>query len=280
LPTIANRGEIETVKGPRLRVGLQPNELPSFPWNPHRNLEESAIMQTSRRRRKRHFHYFRECQEVLDRRSSRAGFTLVELLVTMAVTVILILALAQAFAVVGEVVAEGRAAIEMAGSLRSVANRLQEDLSGLTVPARPWADEASGGGYLEILDGPSSDSDWNDDGVIDTDPTVSNTVYGDVDDVLAFTARSQGSPFVGERAYYDAAFNLITLPIQSHLAEIVWWIQFDDLPDNATGDGIHDPNEEAFTIYRRAMLIRPDLGQLWDKTYAVASELGLICGTI
>ncbi|MCL4206386.1 MAG: prepilin-type N-terminal cleavage/methylation domain-containing protein [Pirellulaceae bacterium] len=231
-------------------------------------------MQTSRRRRKWHRPYSRDVREVLPSRQPCAGFTLVELLVTMAVTVILILALAQAFAVVGEVVAEGRATIEMAGSLRSVANRLQEDLSGLTVPARPWADEASGGGYLEILDGPSGDSDWNDDGVTDTNPAVSNTVYGDVDDVLAFTARSQGSPFVGERAYFDAGGNLITLPMQSHLAEIVWWIQFEDLPNNATGDGIHDPNEESFTIYRRAMLIRPDLGQLWNKTYAIASELG------
>jgi prepilin-type N-terminal cleavage/methylation domain-containing protein len=268
---------ISPVKGSRLRVGLQPNQPLSFSWNPHRNLEESAIMQTSRRRRKRHFHYFRECQEVLHGRSPRAGFTLVELLVTMAVTVIMILALAQAFAVVGEVVAEGRAAIEMAGSLRSVANRLQEDFSGLTVPARPWADEASGGGYLEILDGPSSDCDWDDDGVNDTDPTISNTVYGDIDDVLAFTARSQGSPFVGERATYDAAYNIVaTLPIQSNLAEIVWWIQFEDFPDNATGDGIHDPNEEPFTIYRRAMLVRPDLGTLWTRTYAVASELGML----
>ncbi|MCH5377642.1 MAG: prepilin-type N-terminal cleavage/methylation domain-containing protein, partial [Planctomycetes bacterium] len=237
---------------------------------------------------------FRRLNSVCSRSAGRhhrpvhAGFTLVELLVAMAVTLILIFALAQAFALVGNVVAEGRAAIEMAGSLRTVANRLQQDLDGLTVQARPWADEAGGAGYLEIIDGPSSDSDWNGDGDSDDDGTVDivdasfdpagiNSTLGDLDDAVAFTSRSQGSPFVGERATLDALGNTTTVPIHSSLAEIVWWVQYEDLPDNATGNGVYDPGEP-FTIYRRAMLIRPDLGIVWDKTganaYANPGDLG------
>ncbi len=174
-------------------------------------------------------------------RRKRSAFTLVELLVAMAVTLILILALSQAFALVGQVVAEGRATIEMAGSLRGVAHRLQEDLDGLTVPVRPWTDPGSALGYFEVIDGPSTDMDWNDDGVLANDSDAVSTILGDIDDVLAFTARSKGSPFVGQ---------IDGVSIQSNLAEIVWWIQ------NASGN--YDP-EEPYTIYRRVLLIRPDL---------------------
>lgn len=195
------------------------------------------------------------------RPASREGFTLVELLVAMAVTLLLILALSQAFALVGDVVSKGRAAIEMSGTLRNAANRLQEDLDGLTVAARPWADERSGPGYLEIVDGPSHDSDWNDDNtwatrLADTDPALGDTTYGDIDDVIAFTSTSRGMPYVGEVA---------GVALQSTSAEIVWWIQYQDAPDNATGDGAYTYNAgEPFAIYRRAMLIRPDLGLVFD----------------
>ena len=185
-------------------------------------------------------------------RRDRAAFTLVELLVAMAVTLLLILALSQAFALVGRVVAEGRATIEMAGSVRGVAHRLQEDLDGLTVPVRPWTDAGAGGGYFEVIDGPSTDMDWNHDGVLANDPDAVSTILGDIDDVLAFTARSQGSPFVGQ---------IEGISQQSNLAEIVWWIQ------NDSGD---DDPEEPYTIYRRVLLIRPDLPPFFERTGANA----------
>lgn len=195
-------------------------------------------------------------------RRRAAGFTLVEMLVAMAVTLILIFALSQAFAIVGESVSQGRATLELTGSLRSVANQLQDDLSGLTVPARPWAEDTAGPGYLEIVEGPertrlpSTDGDWTADGVFDTDPTVSSTLFGDVDDILAFTTRNAATPFVGQ--YVDSSGNVQA--IQSSLAEVVWWIQYDDRypsdPDEANGA---QDEGEGFVMYRRVMLIRPDL---------------------
>ncbi len=204
----------------------------------------------------------------LARRRRRRGrqtraFTLVELLVTMVVTLILIGALAQAFAIVGESVARGRATIELAGSLRGVANQLQEDLQGLTVAARPWADDQAGQGYLQIVEGPqriglpSTDSDPNADGYMDLDPTLTNTTFGDLDDILAFTSRNAKTPFTGQIA--NAA---MIETIQSSLAEIVWWIQYDDQyedpSDPDTADGQLSEGE-GFVIYRRVLLIRPDL---------------------
>jgi len=221
------------------------------------------------------------------------------MLVAMAVTLILIGALSQAFAIVGQTVAQGRAAIELSGNLRSVANQLQEDLAGVTVAVRPWTEDRAGEGYLEIVEGTwdsqrlrsftynavnytvpwvSTDRDWNGDGVKETRQDAdgvggddvwqdadTNTVpdilesdlalatqthYGDIDDVLAFTTRSAATPFVGQ--YTDPTGAQQTA--QSPLAEVVWWIQYDDRNETGTREV-----EEPFIIYRRVMLVVPTI---------------------
>jgi len=221
------------------------------------------------------------------RRPRRDGFTLVELLVAMAVTLILIFALAQAFAIVGETVSEGRAAIEMAGTLRGVAHRLQDDLSGITVAVRPWADDASGQGYFELLDGLSTDKDPDGDNTVEIredrnsnstadwkeGPSVESlTEFGDIDDVLAFTARSDDTtPYVGE---------LNGQIIESTHAEIVWWIQL--VEDD--GNNWPDPGDY-YAVYRRVLLIRPDLANntlfsTISGSYTYRDDLGLLKGRL
>src|SRR6185295_6251929 len=59
--------------------------------------------------------------------SMRRAFTLVELLIAMALTLILVYAVAQFYAFVGESVRDGRAQIEMGGQLRAASQRLQDD---------------------------------------------------------------------------------------------------------------------------------------------------------
>ena len=193
------------------------------------------------------------------RRPRRGGFTLIELLIAMTVTLILIFALAQAFAVVGESVSKGRAAIEMSSNLRSVANRLQRELGGITVAVRPWTDDSAGQGYFEYVEGPLSsaffpttDKDWDGDLSNNTNPGTTDTTRGDIDDILAFTTRNAKSPFIGQRGV-----NVI----QSSVAEVIWWIQYEDLNNN----GIMDAGEKLL-IYRRALLVRPDQGALLDRT--------------
>ena len=201
------------------------------------------------------------------RRPRHGGFTLVELLIAMAVTLILIFALAQAFAIVGDTIATGRASIEMAGNLRTVAHRLQNDLQHATVSTRPWSDSGGGLGYFEILDGPSTDKVWrNPAGLYQTDPAVGDTMYGDVDDVIALTTRNTESPFYGTAYRTIAPYTWGTH--RSTLAEVVWWIQFRD----SNGDGVRNVGEP-FLVYRRVMMIRPDLVDLPIRQLSLATNV-------
>src|SRR5436190_17607394 len=81
------------------------------------------------------------------------GFTLVELLIAMTLTLLLVYAIAQFYAYVGETVRDGRAQIEMGGHLRSAANRLQKDFAELTVRVGGRIDVGSAQGYLELWEG-------------------------------------------------------------------------------------------------------------------------------
>jgi len=168
------------------------------------------------------------------RRAARpAGFTLVEMLVTIAVTLLLMLAIVNFFEFVGESARDGRAGIEMAGPLRGTAMRLQTDLDLVTVPLRPWPNPASGLGYFEYYEGSGYD-----------DTSAATNLNGDWDDLLMFTVRSAGEPFVGQ---------LGGSTITSYDAEVVWWVKWDDL----NGDGVMDPAERV--LRRRVLLVRPDL---------------------
>ena len=155
---------------------------------------------------------------------SPRGFTLIEMLVAVAVAMIMMLAIAQIFALLGTNMDKGRALIEMSGQLRNVTHRLQEDLDGLTCSTLPWTKADAGDGYFEYIEGNANDAG---------NPA---TMLGDFDDLLAFTARSKGKPFVGR---YNSGV------AESELAEIIWWV--------------HDDGSGVRTLNRRVLLIRPDL---------------------
>jgi hypothetical protein len=137
------------------------------------------------------------------------------MLIAMALTLILVYAIAQFYAIIGDAVKDGRGMIEMNQQLRAVTQRLQLDLNQITVPAVPWADEGGAAGYLEIREGPASDWDVNQNGRPDVDYDVFNSVdinglngpdwsepnvsnlLGDWDDWLGMTIRSGSLPFTG-----------------------------------------------------------------------------------
>lgn len=190
------------------------------------------------------------------------AFTLIEMLVATALTLMLVAALAQAFAIVGTGVSTNRAALEMAGQLRAVSLRLQDDLSGVTIPTLPWPDPADGLGYFEYVDGADHDGTryaW----------AIPNTNFGDADDILMFTARSNGANFLGSRSNGTGGVTTIESP----LAEVVWFTTLTDVNRNGT---LQPAEFEDYTLYRRTLLIRPDLGTVAtfpsSGTYSTTSQ--------
>ncbi len=156
---------------------------------------------------------------VADRSSvGRAGFTLVEMLVAVALTLLLMLAVVTVFGQLSRGVREARAMGDLAARLRNVRLKLAEDLrsaTALRAQVVPPVSHRESLGFFEYVEGPSPrplsgaglrpvDESGN------YDPSV-----GDVDDVLCFTIHSQ---------------ELLTLPlpgggtVSSHYAEVMWFM--------------------------------------------------------
>jgi prepilin-type N-terminal cleavage/methylation domain-containing protein len=208
---------------------------------------------------------------------SRRAFTLIEMLVAMVLTLIMIAAIAEFYAYVGDTVRDGRAMIEMSGQLRSAVQRLKSDFDQITSPVVPWADDGAAAGYFEyhegriILNGTklnafmATDYDANASDVVDaiedSDSNGQNDIkelgvtdlVGDMDDYLAFTIRSNGDPFSGR--WLNPATGLTEVKY-SQLAEVVWFTAFKNL--NPAANNTWDFNEPRY-IVRRLLLIRPDL---------------------
>ncbi len=164
--------------------------------------------------------------------TARRGFTLVEMLVAMAITLVMMAAVVTLFANVSNSVRNRRATIEMSSQLRHVRNVLQQDLQGATCPGVTWQRPESNHGYIEIIEGQYRegdasnllDADPNNPGTPPTWPPTTKTPeidhvasilpasnlpfrdpawvtdgagLGDYDDVLMLTVRNEHEPFVG-----------------------------------------------------------------------------------
>ena len=163
---------------------------------------------------------------------SRGGMTLVEMLVATAVTLILVGLVVQLFGVVGNSVTASRSLLESTDQLRSTAFRLRTDLSGITAVPLPPAKPESDRGYLEIIEGPTTDVSAAPYGIL-----------GDYDDVLMFTTRSQGGPFVGTFTGSQS--------IESMTAEVAWFCKRGDTLANGL---------TLYNLYRKQMLVMGVVG--------------------
>ena len=206
-----------------------------------------------------------------------SAFTLVEMLIAMVLTLILVLAIAEFYAVIGDAVKDGRATIEMGGQLRAVVQRLKADLDQLTVSVAPWTDDGSASGYFEYYEGRGNDYEPFAHIAPGSNPSfnmatgfaalANNGVtngLGDGDDFLAFTIRSGGQPFTGRYQPFSATAPTI---INSQLAEVIWWVAFQDLNSNNVWDA-----DEPRQLYRRQLLIRPDLQNIDNNTYPTVQQ--------
>jgi hypothetical protein len=209
------------------------------------------------------------------------------MMVSTVVTLLVILAMAQAFAMIGVNVESKRAMVEMSTQLRNMGNRFHEDLSGLTVPARPWPTRSAGEGMLELIEGPMTDAT----------PLVAAAglppLLGDLDDMVFHTSRRVDSSFIGKVALpgpdggwgvfnvdddndgtidnfdevaWPGSDDLIT--IDGQVAEVAWYAlgvdedapirsTFTQPPPPAVAVPTFDPTE--YSVHRRELLVRPDL---------------------
>ena len=204
------------------------------------------------------------------------GITLVEMLISMAVTLIMMAAVVNLFANIGAGVSKRNASMELGSQLRLARARLFKDLAGATSPARPkLPSDDHDDGYLEIIEGRWSDK--NPSGLIDgvagngeldyatsIVPSSNLTLpggnvtdgggLGDYDDILALTVRSESEPFVGRRVTWNGARWVVTT-IESDLAEIIWFA-VENPADGSNGE----PGMR--TVYRRVLLIAPWVDKL------------------
>jgi prepilin-type N-terminal cleavage/methylation domain-containing protein len=154
------------------------------------------------------------------RRSS--GFTLIEMLVATALTLILMGAVVRIFGAIGQTVSDSRSIVEATDRLRAAQIRLQKDLDGATASLMNEI------GYLEVIEGPVGLTISPGDVAVDENGAPDLTV-GDFDDVLVLTTHSGGASFSGLRDGNT---------IESDYAEVAWFVRGSNL-------------------YRREMLVAP-----------------------
>ena len=103
------------------------------------------------------------------------------------------------------------------------------DLAGVTVTMNPPRDPANNEGYFEYIEGSASTASNRhqqpNGGAVDQ-------TVGDIDDILMFTTRSSGRPFVGKYPLGPGGV------AQSYVAEVAWFIR-------------------GHTLHRRVLLVLP-----------------------
>jgi hypothetical protein len=180
--------------------------------------------------------------------ANRQGLSIVELMIAIAISLVVLVVMMQAFRRASTEIKKGRAMIEMASEMRGVGETFRRDLAHLTVSPRVWSLNSEPNGYLEIIEGPQDDATYPAAPV--TYPGMS--FFGDVDDVIAMTVRSGSKPFRGR--WVDTTGT--TQIVESYVAEIIWFV-FNDNRDDALPNVV-DMDDQAI-LYRRVLLVRPDL---------------------
>lgn len=173
------------------------------------------------------------------RSNSRRALTLVEVLIALAITLLILLSMTQAFTVASREIGVGRNRLLVAERIRDAADLVRLDLERLSLNVRPTYSSTEGKGYLEIVDRPYRDMTFMDS---------SSSLLGDIDDILMFTAISPDRPFKGR---FDGRI------IESTEAEIIYFTRNVD----SNGSGVIDYGDQ-IRLYRRVLLIRPDLTPL------------------
>ncbi|MGL6226888.1 MAG: PulJ/GspJ family protein [Thermoguttaceae bacterium] len=178
--------------------------------------------------------------------SHRRAYTLIEIIISVALMMMLMLVVTQLFSLIGGSIANTSSVLNTLSDLRNAKNRLEKDLSLMTADPNeaPPVKIGTNKGYFCLIEGMGaaySNGQLQSNGYVrtseialnadSTDNAYDNTV-GDTDDIVMFTATAPvGEPFRGRCGSLGI--------IESSTAEIAWFVR-------------------GTTLYRRVLLIIPD----------------------
>ena len=92
------------------------------------------------------------------KQTKASGFTLIEVLIGLLMTLIVLGAMLSTFFYASKEMAKGRASVSLSKQLTVVEDLLRRDLERLTLPPRVWMQTAEAPGYFEYWEGGGSDS--------------------------------------------------------------------------------------------------------------------------
>ena len=171
----------------------------------------------------------------------RTGYTLVEILVATTLALLLMTAVTAMLGRVSQSITESRSVLESADRLRLAETRLQMDLAGVTATVCPTLKPENNKGYFEYIEGPAMCDATGSSGIArNSDTGDVDLTVGDFDDILMFTTRSSGKPFVGR--YHDPVTGN-NETIQSDVAEVAWFLR-------------------GHTLHRRVLLVAPSASNI------------------
>lgn len=181
---------------------------------------------------------------VIGKPGVRHGFSLVELLIASTLGLMIMASLATLFGVFSRTLSQSRDVGDLSGQIRGAAWKLRQDLENVTVPVAPWARPEANAGYFELIEGPFRDTDA---------ANLTSNLRADVDDVMLFTTRSPGRPFIGS---LDSLAQ-----IESPYAEVAWFCK-----PSTTMIG----TQPLYVLYRRQLLV---LGYVGAAAFATTNSV-------
>lgn len=194
--------------------------------------------------------------------TTRRGFTLLELLVAMTLTLLLTALVVQVFSFVSDGVYNSRATMDLSDQLRNAKHRIIQDLRGVTAPMTPPLDPSSESGYLEYIEGPRV-ANYPGGDIGRPVASLSNamqTYYGDLDDILMFTTVCYDEELIA-KGPSDG--------IKSRYAEIAYFIRpISRITITGSQAAGSFDTAEYFTLHRRVWLVNPNAN--WGDNFGVA----------
>jgi prepilin-type N-terminal cleavage/methylation domain-containing protein len=209
----------------------------------------------------------------------RGGFTLLEVLMALTITLILMALVMEMFTQVNDGIVNARAGMDLRDQLRNAKQRLITDLQGVTAPTIPPLDPSMQLGYFEYVEGPrvansqfAANSVGGDRGENlggnwyvtrgGNNNNAVNSMIGDNDDILMFTTSSTSDKFVGRGGVKSG----VNLSVKSRTAEVAWFLR--RRTEGEVRSRRVDNRPEYYSLHRRQFLVLPNGGYWGALTYS------------